>query len=63
MLSSGPENTIDTPRRLLAGAGAGIVAVGLTYPLDLIRCRLSIEGATLGTGIIKENRGIVGMTM
>lgn len=34
---------IDTKRRLLAGSLAGVASVGSTYPLDLIRSRLSIE--------------------
>lgn len=41
LASNGAE--IDTPRRLIAGSFAGIVSVVSTYPLDLIRSRLSIE--------------------
>jgi len=39
---------LDTPRRLLAGATAGIASVVSTYPLDLVRSRLSIATATIG---------------
>ncbi len=37
---------LDTPSRLLAGALAGTVSVACTYPLDLVRTRLSIQSAT-----------------
>lgn len=36
---------LDTPSRLLAGALAGTVSVACTYPLDLVRTRLSIQSA------------------
>ncbi|GAA6022219.1 hypothetical protein JCM10207_003947 [Rhodosporidiobolus poonsookiae] len=60
------DGSIDTPRRLLAGSIAGIASVTTTYPLDLVRSRLSVETATLG---MKEGRtdgkstGIVKMTL
>ncbi|KAL5507145.1 hypothetical protein ACEPAH_6601 [Sanghuangporus vaninii] len=38
---------LDTPTRLLAGALAGITSVCSTYPLDLVRSRLSIATATM----------------
>lgn len=38
---------LNTPRRLLAGALAGTVSVACTYPLDLVRTRLSIQSASL----------------
>jgi len=38
---------LDTPIRLLAGALAGITSVCTTYPLDLVRSRLSIASASL----------------
>ncbi|KAI0030766.1 mitochondrial carrier [Vararia minispora EC-137] len=38
---------LDTPTRLLAGALAGITSVCTTYPLDLVRSRLSIATATM----------------
>lgn len=45
------DNTIplDTPWRLTAGALAGICSVCATYPLDLVRSRLSIVSASIGT--------------
>ncbi|KAK9447721.1 mitochondrial carrier domain-containing protein [Limtongia smithiae] len=38
---------LDTPRRLLAGAMAGVCSVVATYPLDIVRTRLSIQTASL----------------
>lgn len=38
---------LDTPTRLLSGALAGITSVCSTYPLDLIRSRLSIATASI----------------
>ncbi|KAI0779851.1 mitochondrial carrier [Fomes fomentarius] len=38
---------LDTPTRLCAGALAGITSVCTTYPLDLVRSRLSIATASI----------------
>ncbi|KIL62548.1 hypothetical protein M378DRAFT_12756 [Amanita muscaria Koide BX008] len=38
---------LDTPKRLTAGALAGITSVCSTYPLDLVRSRLSIATASI----------------
>ncbi|KAF8971161.1 mitochondrial carrier domain-containing protein [Flammula alnicola] len=38
---------LDTPKRLAAGALAGITSVCSTYPLDLVRSRLSIATASV----------------
>lgn len=60
------DGAVDTPRRLLAGSLAGICSVVSTYPLDLVRSRLSVESASLG---MQEGRtdgkssGIIGMTL
>ncbi|KAL1915691.1 uncharacterized protein VTP21DRAFT_6450 [Calcarisporiella thermophila] len=43
------KNELDTPRRLAAGACAGLTSVTCTYPLDIVRTRLSIQSATIGT--------------
>jgi solute carrier family 25 phosphate transporter 23/24/25/41 len=40
---------LDTPTRLVSGALAGITSVCSTYPLDLVRSRLSIATASLPT--------------
>ncbi|WWD05691.1 hypothetical protein V865_003772 [Kwoniella europaea PYCC6329] len=49
------EEVLSTPLRLTAGAGAGIVAVAATYPLDLVRARLSV--ATSGMAIKSTSGG------
>jgi len=67
---------MDTPLRLTAGALAGICSVCATYPLDLVRSRLSIISASIGNAemvaqvqggaatLIKQKElGIVGMTI
>lgn len=38
---------LDTPRRLAAGALAGLTSVAFTYPLDIVRTRLSIQSAQI----------------
>ncbi|KAI8991394.1 mitochondrial carrier domain-containing protein [Mycotypha africana] len=49
LLATKTENRteLDTPRRLIAGVVAGTVSVTCTYPLDLVRTRLSIQSASL----------------
>ncbi|WWC87928.1 uncharacterized protein L201_002828 [Kwoniella dendrophila CBS 6074] len=63
------ETTLSTPLRLTAGAGAGIVAVAATYPLDLVRARLSvatsgmsIKSASGGFTAEDAKLGMIGMT-
>lgn len=60
------DGSVDTPRRLLAGSLAGICSVVSTYPLDLVRSRLSVESASLGMREARtdgKSTGIVGMTL
>ncbi|KAG8878486.1 hypothetical protein FRB97_002474 [Tulasnella sp. 331] len=45
--SKGGTKELDTVTRLTAGALAGITSVSTTYPLDLVRARLSILSASL----------------
>ncbi|KAI8388185.1 mitochondrial carrier domain-containing protein [Radiomyces spectabilis] len=42
---------LDTPRRLVAGAVAGVVSVACTYPLDIVRTRLSVQSAMMQNSI------------
>ena len=41
------DGTLDTPRRLLAGAIGGTFSCVGTFPLDLVRARISIASASL----------------
>jgi len=41
-----PGEPLSAERRLLCGACAGITSVTLTYPLDIVRTRLSIQSAS-----------------
>lgn len=40
--------SLTTSERLFAGSLAGVASVAITYPLDLIRTRLSIQTASIG---------------
>ncbi|KAF8329327.1 mitochondrial carrier domain-containing protein [Amanita rubescens] len=42
---------LDTPKRLASGALAGITSVCATYPLDLVRSRLSIATASVSLSV------------
>jgi solute carrier family 25 (mitochondrial phosphate transporter), member 23/24/25/41 len=37
------DGTLNPLLRLIAGAGAGIVAMSATYPLDMVRGRLTVQ--------------------
>jgi len=45
---------LDTPKRLTAGALAGICSVCSTYPLDLVRARLSIATASIPVSVLSQ---------
>lgn len=47
-------SNIDIYQRLTAGALAGITSVFATYPLDIVRTRLSIQTASIGAGPISQ---------
>ena len=67
LLTAGGTRELNTPLRLSAGALAGICSVCSTYPLDLVRSRLSIATATIGKGkssiYTQRDLSIVGMTL
>lgn len=51
MIDNGGDGQMTPTLRLAAGAGAGIVAMSATYPLDMVRGRLTIqEGRGPGSG-------------
>jgi solute carrier family 25 (mitochondrial phosphate transporter), member 23/24/25/41 len=55
------ETRVTPLRKLVGGAVAGIVSVGVTYPLDFVRARLTVQGGlstTHYTGVIDALRGI-----
>src|SRR5947207_1615852 len=56
---------LTTPLRLTAGAMAGITSVGMTYPLDITRTRLSVQSSSLVTkrspGDAKRMKKLPGM--
>ncbi|KAG0310413.1 hypothetical protein BGZ99_000397, partial [Dissophora globulifera] len=51
LLMDPTKNDLDTPRRLAAGALAGLTSVACTYPLDIVRTRLSIQSAQVANTI------------
>jgi solute carrier family 25 phosphate transporter 23/24/25/41 len=50
---------LNTPLRLTAGALAGICSVCATYPLDLVRSRISIISASIGNpaAVVQQGAG------
>jgi len=50
------KRTLDTPTRLLSGALAGITSVCSTYPLDLVRSRLSIATASIPLQSVQQQQ-------
>jgi len=64
--TSNGQTELNTPKRLLSGALAGICSVVSTYPLDLVRSRLSVLSASIarsGPGTIGQDLSMIGMTI
>lgn len=55
------QTELDTQQRLIAGAMAGITSVVMTYPLDIIRTRLSIQSASLSSEHANKNKKLPGI--
>lgn len=53
MMARSGRSHLSTPERLTAGSLAGITSVIVTYPLDIVRTRLSIQTASISN--IKEH--------
>jgi solute carrier family 25 (mitochondrial phosphate transporter), member 23/24/25/41 len=55
------DGTLNPLLRLIAGAGAGIVAMSATYPLDMVRGRLTVqEGRNVQyNGILHATKTII----
>ncbi|KAH7410289.1 mitochondrial carrier domain-containing protein [Phaeosphaeria sp. MPI-PUGE-AT-0046c] len=56
-----PGSPLDAYQRLLCGGLAGITSVTCTYPLDIVRTRLSIQSASFSTLKREEGQKLPGM--
>ncbi|KAK0213068.1 mitochondrial carrier domain-containing protein [Desarmillaria ectypa] len=64
LFTSHGSRELDTPKRLAAGALAGITSVCSTYPLDLVRARLSIATASIPVSLqSKSNTSLASSTI
>ena len=63
LFESSPGAPIPPPLRLCCGALAGITSVTVTYPLDIVRTRLSIQSASFEklVGVKEANKRLPGM--
>ncbi|PSK46411.1 hypothetical protein B9Z65_5379 [Elsinoe australis] len=56
LIESKPDQPLNAVQRLTCGAMAGITSVTFTYPLDIVRTRLSIQSASF-EGLTKAEAG------
>ncbi|MCJ1405965.1 hypothetical protein MMC19_000030 [Ptychographa xylographoides] len=56
-----PGEDLSPVRRLLCGAAAGITSVSFTYPLDIVRTRLSIQSASFAVLGDEARKSLPGM--
>ncbi|KAL5120774.1 hypothetical protein ACEQ8H_001255 [Pleosporales sp. CAS-2024a] len=61
LFESEPASPLDAYQRLLCGGLAGITSVTFTYPLDIVRTRLSIQSASFSTLKRAEGEKLAGM--
>ncbi|KAL7004630.1 hypothetical protein EMMF5_005815 [Cystobasidiomycetes sp. EMM_F5] len=57
LFSNNGQRQLDTPMRLAAGGLAGMCSVVSTYPLDLVRSRISIVTASIGSAQLQAAGG------
>ncbi|MCJ1339592.1 hypothetical protein MMC09_004882 [Bachmanniomyces sp. S44760] len=56
-----PGSDLSAPKRLLCGGMAGITSVTVTYPLDIVRTRLSIQSASFAALGSEARKALPGM--
>lgn len=56
-----PNSDLSPIRRLLCGGAAGITSVTMTYPLDIVRTRLSIQSASFAALGKRDSEKLPGM--
>ena len=60
-MESSPGADLSPLRRLVCGAAAGITSVATTYPLDIVRTRLSIQSASFAVLGEAQRKALPGM--
>lgn len=60
-VEASPGADLTPVRRLICGAAAGITSVTFTYPLDIVRTRLSIQSASFSSLSDLQKKNLPGM--